>query len=93
MTKAELIDVLYKNLSKNKGLSKVLINEIVDSTFTELGKGLKKTKRFTYPGFGTWTVKRRKARTGRNPQTGDKIKIKARNTVTFKPSSTYKEKL
>jgi DNA-binding protein HU-beta len=93
MTKADLIDKLCAKLSKTKGLSKVIINEVVDSCFTELGKGIKKTKKFTYPGFGTWCVKRRKARTGRNPQTGESIKIAARNTVTFKPSVTYKETL
>jgi DNA-binding protein HU-beta len=58
-----------------------------------MGKTIKKDKRFSYPGFGTWTVRKRKARTGRNPQTGETIKIAASKTVGFKPSTQLKGKL
>ena len=54
---------------------------------------IKKEKRFAYPGFGTFTVRARKARTGRNPQTGEAIKIKASKTVGFKPAPTLKNTL
>ena len=54
---------------------------------------LKKEKRFAYPSFGTFTVRSRKARKGRNPQTGEEIKIKASKTVGFKPAPTLKSSL
>ena len=56
-------------------------------------KAIKKDKRFTYPGFGTFTVRNRKARKGRNPQTGEEIKINASMTVGFKPAPTLKNSL
>ncbi|MFH1727362.1 MAG: HU family DNA-binding protein [Pseudomonadota bacterium] len=92
MTKAELINKIYEE-NYDRGVTKVIVEEIVDSCFTTLAKSIKKDKRFTYPGFGTWTLKNRKARMGRNPQTGEEIKIKASKTVTFKPSSRYKDTL
>lgn len=92
MTKAELINKVHYSC-RNRNLSKALINEVVDCCFTEMGKGIKKDKRFTYPNFGTWTVKNRKARIGRNPQTGEEIKIAASKTVTFRPSQSYKDNL
>ncbi|MFH1727713.1 MAG: HU family DNA-binding protein [Pseudomonadota bacterium] len=90
MTKAELVDNICK-ANKHRELSKTLVNEVCDTLFYELSRGIKKDKRFTYPGFGTWTLKNRKARTGRNPQTGEEIKIKASKTVTFKPAPRLKD--
>ncbi len=90
MTKADLISAICK---KCPNLSKKAVSEIVDTAFTTLAVGLKKDKRFTYPGFGTWTVKQRKARKGINPQTGQAINIKASKTCTFKPSAEFKKGL
>ena len=56
-------------------------------------KTIKKEGRFFYPGFGTWTIRQRKARRGRNPQTGAEIKIKASKTVGFKPAKELKSGL
>lgn len=92
MTKDELISAVTKTC-KNDDLSKRLVTDILDSTFSAIGKSIKKDKRFAYPGFGTFTVRNRKARTGRNPQTGATIKIKASKTVGFKPSPTLKNSL
>ena len=92
MTKAELIECVW-NFGKKQGFSKTAINDLCDCVFQELTKGIKKDKRFTYPGFGTWTVKNRKARKGRNPQTGEEIKIKASRTVGFKPAPGFKNTL
>jgi len=89
MTKAELILEIQKTMKKHE-LSQTLINEFCDTIFLTLSKGIKKDKRFVYPGFGTWTVKNRKARKGRNPQTGEAIKIKASKTVGFKPAPKFK---
>jgi DNA-binding protein HU-beta len=88
MTKAELIN---KVCSSHKNLTKTDCNYICDSLFEHLGKSIKKDKRFTYPGFGTWTVRNRKARKGRNPQTGQTINIPASRTVGFKPSPELKK--
>ena len=91
MTKAELVAAVHSN---NGGdLSKKAIEDTIEYTFTTIAKDIKKSKRFAYPGFGTFTVRKRKARTGRNPQTGEKLKIKASKTVGFKPAPTLKSSL
>jgi DNA-binding protein HU-beta len=92
MTKDELISAVIKKCEKDD-LSKRLVGDIIDSAFSAIGKSVKKEKRFAYPSFGTFTVRSRKARTGRNPQTGEALKIKASKTVGFKPSPTLKNSL
>ncbi|HUU01357.1 MAG TPA: HU family DNA-binding protein [Myxococcota bacterium] len=92
MTKAELINEVLKS----KGIpemSKKATGEVVDAVFTVLSKAIKKEHRFVYPGFGTFSVRKRKARMGRNPQTGEQIKISASKTVTFKPAPQFKKVL
>ncbi len=61
MTKDELISAVTKNC-KDPSLSKRLANDVIDATFESIGKAIKKEKRFAYPGFGTFTVRSRKAR-------------------------------
>ena len=63
----------------------------VNAVLTCVQKGVRKDKACQIVGFGTFTVKKRKARTGRNPQTGETIRIKASKTVGFKPSQRFKE--
>jgi DNA-binding protein HU-beta len=92
MTKAELVEKVCYTL-KHRDLSKAAVNEICDTLFENLSKGIKKDKRFTYPGFGTWTVRTRKARKGRNPQTGAVINIPASKTIGFRPSPEVKNSL
>ncbi len=92
MTKNELIGAVAKSV-KDSALSKRLTNDVLNATFDVIGKSIKKEKRFAYPGFGTFTVRSRKARTGRNPQTGEEINIKASKTVGFKPTPTLKSTL
>lgn len=94
MTKSDLISTVSTLCAKsNPGLSKRAVGEVVDACFAALAKGIKKDKRFSYPGFGTWTCKQRKARKGINPQTGQQITIKASKTCTFKPSLEFKKDL
>ncbi|MCG2775965.1 MAG: HU family DNA-binding protein [Desulfobacterales bacterium] len=64
-----------------------------DSLFAILAISIKKNGRFIVPGFGTFSVKERKARKGRNPQTGETMMIKASKTVSFKPAPKYKATL
>src|SRR5256885_5553401 len=90
MTKAELIESIA---SKHTNLTKKATGELVDYLFSTVAGAVKKHGRFSYPGFGTFTVRNRKARLGRNPQTGQAIKIKASRTVGFKPALTLKKGL
>ena len=92
MTKDQLITGVIKEC-KNDDVSKRLAGDILDAAFDLIGKAVKKEKRFAYPGFGTFTVRARKARKGRNPQTGEEIKIKASKTVGFKPAPALKNSL
>ena len=92
MTKDDLINAVVK-ACKGDDLSKRLVSDVVDAAFESIGKSIKKEKRFSYPAFGTFTVRNRKARKGRNPQTGEEIKIKASKTVGFKPAPTLKSSL
>lgn len=81
MTKADLIE----KMAKDAGISKVAAKAALESFIGGVTKGLKKrNSRVTLVGFGTFKKVYRKARMGRNPQTGEKIKIKGRNAVTFK---------
>jgi DNA-binding protein HU-beta len=91
MTKAEMISIVTLTVGRN--LSKRAIEGVVDAIFRQLKKGLKKDKRFTYPGFGTFSVRKRAARKGRNPRTNEEIRIPAYKTVVFTPSRDFKGKL
>jgi DNA-binding protein HU-beta len=87
MTKADLI----AGMAKDAGISKAAAAKALDSLIGGITKSLKKKDgKVTLVGFGTFAKVRRKARAGVNPATGEKIKIKARNAVTFKPGKTLK---
>jgi DNA-binding protein HU-beta len=92
VTKDDLINSVIKSC-KDPNLSKRLTGDVLDAVFENISKAIKKEKRFAYPAFGTFTVRNRKARKGRNPQTGEEIKIKASKTVGFKPAPTLKNSL
>ena len=88
MTKAELID----QMANDAGISKVAAATALNSMIDGITKALKKKDgKVTLVGFGTFSKVRRKARTGRNPQTGEAIKIKASNSVKFKPGKKLSE--
>lgn len=89
MTKSDLINTVSKAAKINKRAA----GEAVDATFDGISRAIKKSKRFQVPGFGTFTVRSRKARKGRNPQTGAVISIRASRTVGFKPAPTLKKGL
>ena len=85
MTKSEPIDEISKSVSKD-GLNNKTVEAIVAGAFTTIGETIKKTGRFSYPGFGTFTVTNRSTRKGRNPRTGEAIDIKASKSIKFKPA-------
>jgi len=90
MTKTELVE----KIAKDTGTSKAAAAEAVNSFLGNITKELKKKNgKVTLVGFGTFTKVRRKARKGRNPQTGEAIKIKASNSVRFKPGKTIKDSI
>ena len=92
MTKDELINAVIKSC-KDNGLTKRLAGDVIDAAFENISRAIKKEKRFAYPSFGTFSVRNRKARKGRNPQTGEEIKIKDSKTVGIKPAPTLKTSL
>ena len=88
MTKAELI----QKIAKDAKISKAAANTALNSFTNSVTKALKKKDgRVTLVGFGTFSKVRRKARKGRNPQTGEAIKIKASNVVKFKAGKKLKD--
>lgn len=91
MTKAEMIDKMVKKHSDE--LTKKLAGELMNEMFELMAKTIKKEKKFSYPGFGTFMLRTRKARNGRNPQTGETIRIKASKTVGFRPAKGLKDRL
>jgi DNA-binding protein HU-beta len=90
MTKADLIE---KVQALHREHSKRQVALIVDSVFDQLGRAIRKDKRFSMPGFGTFVVKRRAGRVGRNPQTGAEIQIAPTKTVGFRPAPELKNAL
>ena len=90
MTKAELVE----KMANDAGISKVAASKALTSFMDSVSKTLKKKDgKVTLVGFGTFAKVKRKARKGRNPQTGDPIKIKARNVVKFRPGKALKDSL
>ena len=89
MNKQELIDAILAN--KEAGIeSKAAAARALDAVLDGIAAGLKKDGNVQLIGFGTFAVKSRAARTGRNPQTGATIKIKASKTVGFKAGAALK---
>ena len=87
MSKADLVEFM----AEKAGLTKADSARALDAFMEGVTKGLKKDKKVTLVGFGTFASKRREARTARNPQTGAPVKIPARNAVSFKVGSKLKE--
>jgi DNA-binding protein HU-beta len=88
MTKAELID----QIASDAGLTKAVAGDTLDALIDGIVGALKsKDGKVSLTGFGTFSKSKRKARTGRNPRTGEEIKIKAANVVKFKAGKKLKE--
>jgi len=86
MTKADLIE----KMAKDAGITKVAASKAYEAFLGGLKKGLKtRGSKVTLVGFGTFKKVYRKTRKGRNPQTGEQIKIKGKNAITFKASKNF----
>jgi DNA-binding protein HU-beta len=89
MNKADLI----AKIADDAGISKTQAGTALDSFVEAVTKSLKKGDKVTLVGFGTFSVSKRAARNGRNPQTGEVIKIKAKKVARFKPGKELAEKI
>ena len=89
MTKVELID----KMAKDADISKAAAQKAMDSFMDGIKIALKKGNKVTLVGFGTFSVAKRAARKGRNPQTGETIKIKASKSPKFKAGKAFKDAL
>ena len=86
MNKGELIDALASDTDESKRTVENVVNSLIDTVTAQVKKG----EKVTLPGFGTFERRDRSARTGRNPQTGEEIKIKATKVPAFKPGAGFK---
>jgi DNA-binding protein HU-beta len=89
MNKAELV----AKMAEDAGITKTQANDALDSFIEAVTKTLKGGGKVTLVGFGTFSVSKRSARTGRNPQTGEPIKIKAKKVARFKAGKELAAKL
>ena len=89
MNKAELIS----KIADDAGITKTQANDTLDSFVEAVAKTLKGGGKVTLVGFGTFSVSERSARNGRNPQTGEVIKIKARKVPKFKAGKEFSGKI
>jgi integration host factor subunit alpha len=90
MTKAEIVQALYARVG---GFSKKESADIVDLVFEMLKETLSKGEKIKISGFGNFVLRDKRQRPGRNPQTGDPIKISERRVLTFKASQILKQAL
>lgn len=89
VTKADIVEKVYETI----GFSKKEASELVELVFLELKNTLQNGEKVKISGFGNFVVRGKNERVGRNPQTGEQIKISARRVLTFRPSQVLKAML
>jgi DNA-binding protein HU-beta len=89
MTKAELIE----SVASKVDLPRAIAERAVNTMFDEMTAALSQGDKVNISGFGTFSVSTRKARTGRNPKTGESIEIAASRAAKFKPGKTLKDEV
>ncbi len=89
MTRADIAETIYEKV----GISKKEAQEIVEMIINEISDALQEGEPVKISGFGTFLVRKKGARIGRNPKTGVEIEISPRRVITFKPSNLLKEGL
>lgn len=89
MTKAELIEAVARSVRQPRKT----VARTVAAVFEEIARSIRKDKRFWAPGFGTFTVRRRRARAGFNPRTRSPMAIPAARTVGFRPAPKLRKGL
>lgn len=89
LTRAEISEAIYREI----GLSFAECSDILDSVLDEVISGLKRDEMVKISSFGTFSVRSKKERIGRNPKTGVEVPITPRNVVSFRPSTLLKSKI
>jgi len=89
MTKADLIEKVYEKV----GFSKKESSDLVEMIFDTIKEKLYSGDKIKISGFGNFLVRKKRERVGRNPQTGQAIKISSRKVLTFRPSQVLKQQL
>ena len=87
LTKKDLVNIIYMQI----GFSKQISENLIDDFFSSLALNLKNEKKLKISKFGTFTIRNKKERIGRNPKTKEKKIISERDVVLFKPSKDFKE--
>ena len=89
LTKKDLVNLVYMQI----GFSKSISENLIDEFFSIIVSNLKKEKKVKISNFGTFSIRQKKLRIGRNPKTNEEKIISARNVVLFKPSKEFKKLL
>ena len=89
MTKADIVEALYEKI----GISKKEAADLVELVFDTLKTSLAQGQKIKISGFGNFVVREKRARVGRNPQTGDSIEISARRVLSFRPSQVLRSEV
>ena len=89
MTKIDIVDKIYEKV----GFPKSEVAKIVETVFDIIKETLQREDKMLVSGFGNFVIRNKRARRGRNPQTGDHLEITSRRVVTFKPSPVLKASL
>ena len=87
LTKKDLVNLIYMQL----GFSKLISENLIDDFFLMISDNLLKEKTLKLSKFGTFTIRQKKSRVGRNPKTKEEKMISERNVVLFKPSKEFKD--
>jgi len=87
LTKKDLVNSVYMQI----GFSKLISENLIDEFFSMIIESLHKEKKLKIAKFGTFSIKEKKPRIGRNPKTKEEKRISKRNVVLFKPSKEFKE--
>jgi integration host factor subunit alpha len=86
MTKADLVEIIFEKV----GLSKKEAQDIIEILFDSIKESFEAGESVKIPGFGTFNVRQKASRRGRNPQTGEELEITPRRVLTFKASNQLK---
>jgi integration host factor subunit alpha len=89
MTKIDIVDNIYEKV----GFSKKEVAKIVEMVFDIIKETLQREDKIVVSGFGDFVIRNKRARRGRNPQTGDGMEISSRRVLTFRPSPVLKASL
>lgn len=87
MTKADIVEIVFEKV----GFSKKDVSSVIEEIFESIKRTLEKGEKVKISGFGNFTIRQKRARRGRNPQTGTEITIDQRRVMTFKASQLLKK--